>query len=156
VEVSEMQRIESMNELIAVAKGGIKYIHDNLNEGKIICHPKMKAVIFPRGIGIEEQKEVEYFDFMIGFMFVYSNDKKIWTGDLQSTLKNSFDEDGSFYVADWKQNVFMQVEYYMMEEVIELLTTKYDDFILLDNCIWKKAEVGEITYLTIDEILHQN
>ncbi|TWL84930.1 hypothetical protein CHCC15291_0674 [Bacillus licheniformis] len=82
---------------------------------------------------------------------MYSNDGETWTYNFKDVLEKAQRNEGYFFITDWKLNVLMVVEYYMIEEVVNLLTTYYDDITIVSGLNWKPTRLGDIALFNLEE-----
>ena len=140
-----MIEIQSIDQLEAVAIGGVNYIFGQFEQERVVCHPIAQVSFLPSGLDIiprETRRGIAY-----GWMLLYSIDGQVWTYNYKEILKEALEDDGQFYISDWKLNVIMIIEYYMLDELSELLTATFDDLTLIENFRWKDTELGEISSL---------
>ena len=144
-----MIEIQSIDQLEAVVIGGINYIFGQFEQERVVCHPIAQISFLPSGLDIiprETRRGIAY-----GWMLLYSIDGQTWTHNYKAIKKEALEDDGQFYISDWKLNVIMSVEYYMLDELSDLLTTTFDDLTLIEKFRWKETELGEIASFNFSE-----
>lgn len=145
-----MMKIDSVEELKAVIEGGFTYLMKNFNDGKILCHPVAPVTFLPSNLEFIP-KDIRK-GIALGWFLLYSNDGQRWTYNFKEVYQNALNNEGQFYISDWKLNVLFNVEYYMFDEIISLLTTVYDDITLIEGYKWKQTnEVGHIQHFDFNE-----
>ncbi|KAA0808423.1 hypothetical protein EI976_12610 [Bacillus licheniformis] len=144
-----MQRIKSISELEAVVEGGIRFINNCFDNRKIPCHPITEVTFLPSFLDILPTNIRK--GIPLGWVLLYSNDGETWTYNFKDVLEKAQRNEGYFFITDWKLNVLMVVEYYMIEEVVNLLTTYYDDITIVSGLNWKPTRLGDIALFNLEE-----
>ncbi|MBG9541487.1 hypothetical protein B5V88_05430 [Heyndrickxia sporothermodurans] len=144
-----MIEIQSVKQLEAVVIGGVKYICEQFEQERIVCHPIGQVTFLPSRPEFVPQGFRK--GIALGWMLLYSLDGQSWTYNFKAILKEALESDGHFYISDWKLNVIMSVEHYMIDEVTDLLTTIFDDLTLIEKFRWKETRLGEIASFHISE-----
>ncbi len=148
-----MQKLESCNDLMTVAKGFGNYVYNKfVGDGIIFCHPIAKAVFLPKGINFIPIERV--FDVQASNVFLTSIDGETWGFNFNEMI-DTVSSGNNFYIADLKLNVYMNVEFYMLEDVIKVLDSSIDGIVSLPNFKWKDGALGELEYFTIDEFFSE-
>lgn len=144
-----MIKINTMEELKSVIVGGFKYLGTSFKNGKVLCHPIAPITFLPSNLDFIPKDIRKGIAF--GWVLLYSNDGEEWTYNFKEVYRNAMNHEGQFYLSDWKLNILFNVEYYMMDEVINLLTTVFDDITLIEGFKWKPTEVGHIQSYDFEE-----
>jgi hypothetical protein len=144
-----MHEIHTIEELKAVIEGGFRYLYTNFKNQRIICHPIAAITFLPSHLEFIPQDIRKGIEF--GWLLLYSNDGETWTYNFKEIYQNAMNQDGHFYISDWKLNILFNVEFYMMKEVVSLLTTVFDDFTLIGGFKWKQAEPGLVASYSFEE-----
>lgn len=143
-----MYRLNTIEELTAVVKGGHKFLNDSFRKRKIPCHPIAEVTFFPSDTPFSKNFER---GMNRGFVLLYSNDGESWSSNFPETLRNAEENFGTFYITDWYFNTFMQTEYYMWDEIKDLVLPKFDDITLINGYKWKESELGSVEFYEIEE-----
>ncbi|MCO7126054.1 hypothetical protein NIE88_09725 [Sporolactobacillus shoreicorticis] len=144
-----MQTIHSLEALKAVIEGGIVYLEKSFYREQILCHPLAPITFIPSDLDIipaDVEKGIAG-----GWMLIYSIDGLSWTYNFKEVLHHAMSNDGHFYISDWQLEVFLEVDYYMIKEVVVLLTRVYEEFTLIQGYKWKPAELGTIQKFSLKE-----
>lgn len=144
-----MIEIQSINQLEAVVIGGVNYILDQFEQERVVCHPIAQISFLPSTLEIIPRETRRGIAF--GWMLLYSIDGQTWTHNYKAVKKEALEDEGQFYISDWKLNIIMNVEYYMLDELSQLLTAPFDNLTLIENFRWKDTELGEIASLHFSE-----
>jgi hypothetical protein len=144
-----MQEIHTIEQLKAVIEGGFTFLFKNFNNENIICHPIAPVTFIPSNLEIIPSNVRR--GIALGWVLLYSNDGRNWTHNFKEVYQNAMNHEGQFYISDWKLNILFNVEYYMMSEVVNLLTTIYDDITLIEGFKWKATEPGLIASYSYQE-----
>jgi len=144
-----MIQINTLDELEAVIVGGVNFVLNEFEKQRIVCHPIAPITFLPSSLDFipdDVRKGIA-----AGFMLLYSIDSKEWSHNYKAVKSEAMNTDGHFYITDWKFNIVMEVEYYMIEELDELLKLKIEELTLIEKFKWKESELGEIATFTFSE-----
>ncbi|MBX4262355.1 hypothetical protein KTC96_06430 [Clostridium estertheticum] len=147
-----MNRLESCEQLLAVADGFGNYVYNKFMDNQMIfCHPIVETVFLPKGfIPKESAFSSQVSNVQVSNVFLTSKDCEDWGfnyNDMVDTVMQGED----FYIADLRLKVYMSIESYMLEDIIKVLNRKVNGLVTLYNFKWKNGGLGELKYFTIDE-----
>ncbi|MFC0525317.1 hypothetical protein ACFFGV_17175 [Pontibacillus salicampi] len=141
-----MQEIDSINELNAVVKGFHQFYKDKANQQMLICHPIDKIIFLPMNLDFLPQDSVD--QAYVADTLICSSDGITWNIDFASMFKKDY-----FFIADLSLKTYLQVEYYMYDDLLQFLNTPIKGLGILPGFKWKNGELGELEYLTFEEFI---
>lgn len=145
-----MQRMDTLEEFLAVVKGFIDYVVELQEEKHLfICHPLVKnAVFFSPPDDMESSKDISNIPARLAF--VASNDKHNWClidfEDMISMVQSC----ENYYIADLGFRVYIKVEAYMLEELAAMLSAQMPVAFFYTKA-WVQGEPGDFTMITFDD-----
>jgi hypothetical protein len=145
-----MKRLETCEQLLAVANGFRNYVYNKfVNDEIAFCHPIIEAIFLPKGSEFLPKEYV--FNVQVSSVLLTSKDGQNWSAnynDMIDTVLRGED----FYIADLRLKVYMSIEGYMLKDVLQTLNRNINELVCISSNKWKDSQLGELSYLTIDEL----